>query len=125
MAVERPVFLNLWQLRFPLAAVVSILHRVSGVVLGLSLPCLLWLWSVSLRSEAGFVQVAQAVRGHGWSWLLWFVVLAALWFHVLAGVRHLIMDLGWGETRAGSRMSAIALLLCFVLGCGLLGMRLW
>ena len=90
-----PVFLNLAQIRFPIGAIASIAHRVAGVLLFIALPVVAVLLDTSLRDEAGFASVRDlissplAVVAAG-------VLVWALVHHVLAGIRHLLMDVGIG-----------------------------
>ena len=106
-----PVFLNLAQIRFPIGAIASIAHRVSGVLLFIALPVVAVLLDTSLRDEAGFASVRDlissplAVVAAG-------VLVWALVHHVLAGIRHLLMDVGIGgeleRARASARLVLIA-----------------
>ena len=105
------VFLKLAQIRFPIGAIASIAHRVSGVLLFIALPVLAVLLDASLRDEAGFASVRDlissplAVVAAG-------VLVWALVHHVLAGIRHLLMDVGIGgeleRARASARLVLIA-----------------
>ena len=100
-----PVFLKLAQIRFPIGAIASIAHRVSGVLLFIALPVVAVLLDTSLRDEAGFASVRDlissplAVVAAG-------VLVWALVHHVLAGIRHLLMDVGVGSELATARASA-------------------
>lgn len=100
-----PVFLNLAQIRFPIGAIASIAHRVAGVLLFIALPLVAVLLDASLRSEAGFASVRDLLSSPFWlvpaAVLVW-----ALVHHVLAGVRHLLMDVGVGSELAQARASA-------------------
>ena len=119
-----PVFLKLAQIRFPIGAIASIAHRVSGVLLFIALPVVAVLLDTSLRDEAGFASVRDlissplAVVAAG-------VLVWALVHHVLAGIRHLLMDVGIGgeleRARASARLVLIAApaLAVFLLFCGL------
>lgn len=106
---QRPVFLNLFQIKFPPPAIVSILHRVSGVIIFLALPLFLCLLASTLASESGFTDFMQ---GHHpiLRFFLW-VSLSAVLFHIVAGIRHLLMDIGWGESLKAGRMSAYLVLI--------------
>ena len=105
-----PVFLNLAQIRFPIGAIASIAHRVSGVLLFIALPVVAVLLDTSLRDEAGFASVRDlissplAVVAAG-------VLVWALVHHVLAGIRHLLMDVGIGGELERARASARLVLL--------------
>lgn len=106
-----PVFLKLAQIRFPIGAIASIAHRVSGVLLFIALPVVSVLLDTSLRDEAGFASVRDLISSP-------LVVVAAgvlVWalvHHVLAGIRHLLMDVGIGgeleRARASARLVLIA-----------------
>lgn len=116
---SRPFYLNLLQIWLPVGGFVSILHRASGVLLALAIPLVLWIWQISLASAEGFSAV-QGVLSHGLGSVLYFIVLWALLHHLLAGLRHLGFDIGWGEGRITARRSAwlvlvLALLLTWVL----------
>ncbi|KJF96420.1 succinate dehydrogenase cytochrome b556 subunit [Photobacterium angustum] len=92
----RPVNLDLQTIRFPLTAIASILHRVSGVITFVSLAILLWLLNLSLSSPEGFTSAASVTDSFFVKFILW-GVLTALFYHIVLGVRHLLMDLGYFE----------------------------
>ncbi len=92
---KRPVFLNLFQIRLPVSGVVSILHRITGVLLFLCIPFSLWMLKYSLASEAQFQQLINAFH-HPLNLLLIALVLWALMHHLLAGIRHLLLDFDIG-----------------------------
>ena len=124
MKPQRPVHLNLLKIRFPLPAIVSILHRASGVLLFLFIPLLLWLFSSSLASESAFYHIHQCIRMPIIAFSAW-VMLSALWFHLVAGIRHLCMDVGIGESLIGGRIGAYLVLIFSTLGIALAGVWLW
>ena len=97
MSSDRPVNLDLTTFRFPITAIASILHRVSGVVLFFGSFILMALLGMSLDNEAGFAD-ARALLDNGFVALIIWGVLAALAYHFVAGVKHLFMDMGYGET---------------------------
>lgn len=102
-----PKFLNLSKIRFPIGAVASIGHRVSGVLLVASLPFLALALDRSLRSEADFEALRGLVAAPVRALLLAIVVWAAA-HHVFAGLRHLLMDVGVGSGLQRARASAWA-----------------
>ena len=114
---QRPVFLNLFQIKFPPPAIVSILHRISGVLIFLALPLFLWMLSKTLSSESEFQSLTQ--NSHPLWWFSLWVGLSAVLFHLVAGIRHLLMDIGWGESLKAGRISAYLVLiigaLCVIL----------
>ncbi|GHA19513.1 succinate dehydrogenase cytochrome b556 subunit [Oceanisphaera arctica] len=102
---QRPVNLDLRTIRQPVAAIASILHRVSGVITLFALAILLWLLSYSLSSEDGFKAVVDILDGFFVGFILW-GVLTALAYHIVGGIRHLIMDLGYCEELESGALSA-------------------
>ena len=88
---NRPKNLNLFTIRLPMPALVSIMHRVSGAFLFMLLPLLLWVLQLSLSSDASFEQ-AQAVLHHPLVKLICLSVTWAYAHHACAGVRHLALD---------------------------------
>jgi succinate dehydrogenase / fumarate reductase cytochrome b subunit len=101
----RPVNLDLGSIRLPVTAKVSIMHRASGVFLVAGVAVLLYLLDLSLRDEAGFAQAVQLLTAPLARLVLW-AVLAGLIYHCVAGVKHLLMDLGIGESLQGGILAA-------------------
>ncbi|MDA8383471.1 MAG: succinate dehydrogenase, cytochrome b556 subunit [Betaproteobacteria bacterium] len=124
-ARPRPIYLNLLAIRFPLPAVVSFLHRVSGVVLFLALPFALWLLEQSLGTQEGYARAA-ALAAHPAAKIVFGCLLWAYAHHLLAGLRLLAMDLGFGlERRAARRLSAGILCAGLAAAAALAGAWLW
>lgn len=120
---KRPVFLNLLLIRLPLTGIVSISHRLTGLLLVLSLPLLIDWFDRSLRDAAGFEQVRQLMTGLPARLYL----LLLLWFllhHLLAGLRILLIDLDFGVQRHTARASAAWVVFGGLLLTALLG-GLW
>ena len=92
----RPVNLDLQTIRFPLTAIASIIHRVSGVITFVSVAILLWLLNVSLSSPEGFASAESIVDSFFVKFVLW-GILTALFYHIVVGIRHLLMDMGYFE----------------------------
>ncbi|KAB7699912.1 succinate dehydrogenase cytochrome b556 subunit [Plesiomonas shigelloides] len=122
---QRPVNLDLKTISFPITAIASILHRVSGVITFIALGILLWLLSLSLSSEQGFAQAQAITDTFLVKFILW-GILTALAYHVVGGVRHLLMDLGFGEENlaVASRSAQIAFAITIVLSL-LAGVLVW
>lgn len=124
MRDKRPIFLNLCAMRFPVTAIASILHRVSGVVLFLFIPFALWVLQSSLHSAEQF-DALQNVMKKPLCKLTFFLFLVALVYHLLAGVRHLVMDCGHAESFKAARASAIVVMLLTVTLAVVIGVCLW
>jgi succinate dehydrogenase / fumarate reductase, cytochrome b subunit len=106
---NRPKNLNLFTIRLPINAVVSILHRASGVGLFLCLPLILLALQSLLQSESSYAALI--------SWLnTWFVKLLliglawAFFHHFFAGIRHLMQDIHWMTSLHNARLSSRILL---------------
>ena len=126
-------FKDLPTYRLPAAGWVSILHRVSGALMFLLLPFIIWLFEKSLSSEISFGEFKAAFNaGIGWypGWFITLVTLALIWaylHHLIAGSRHLFMDATHSVSKAFGRSSAIFTLACsigltVVLGAKLFGL---
>lgn len=124
MPKSRPKHLNLLQIRFPVMAIVSGLHRISGAVLFLFLPLLLWLWQQSVVSQETFQRFSAVVA----SPFAKLVLLGLLWgylHHVCAGIRHLALDLHIGIDLPAARASSIAVMVVSVVLTIVIGALLW
>lgn len=135
---QRPAFTNIHvsqivAYRLPVAGVVSILHRVSGALMFLLLPLVVWLLDVSLTSEVSYERFSNAfIAGVGFvpAFLLKLVVLGLIWaylHHLIAGVRHLWMDVTHSVSLQQGRISALITLgasglLTVALGARLFGL---
>lgn len=106
-AANRPRFLDLRKIHLPLPGILSILHRVSGLILFLSLPYSLYLLDLSLSNEAGFM--AAATQFNGLLFQLVSVVLVwSISHHFFAGIRYLLLDMDIWIDRDAARQSSIA-----------------
>ena len=105
----RPVFLNLFQIKLPITGVVSIAHRISGVLLFFSMPIALYLLGLSLSGEAGFQRSVEIVHSLPFR-VLTLLVIWALLHHLLAGLRYLLIDLDLGVRKAPARASALSVI---------------
>ena len=110
MDKKRPVNLDLGTIALPITSYVSILHRVSGVIMFFAVAVLLWLLESSLASEASFNELSNLFNNPLCQIIVW-GTLAALAYHSVAGMRHMIMDFGVGEDSFyAGRLSAWAAL---------------
>lgn len=101
-AKKRPVFLDLFRIHMPVAAILSIGHRLSGVLLTLASPFLLYLFDLSLRNEQGFAQVKE-IFANGFVKFVAFILIWSFLHHFFAGIRFLLIDIDIGiERRSGA-----------------------
>lgn len=105
MKPKRPVFLDLWRIKLPAMGMASILHRVSGALMVLTIPLGAHLLHQSLESPEGFAATAATLS----SWPMRLVVLGLAWallHHLFAGIRYLALDFNIGLEREAARRSA-------------------
>ncbi len=125
MKKNRPVYLDLSTIKLPITAYVSITHRISGVILLGGILLLFWMFDASLRSESSFDELQQQLATPLVSVVIWLVLVALAW-HFWMGIRHLVMDLGYGESLRGGRISSFLGIAAFVVSAlALAGWILW
>lgn len=120
----RPKYLNLLQIRMPLPAIVSIMHRVSGAVLFLALPLMLWWLQQSLTSGRTFAEFQTLFSTP----LAKLVMVGLLWgylHHLCAGIRHVVMDLHYGLELETVRLTATLVLGVSIALTVVIGALLW
>lgn len=110
--INRPKNLNLFTIKLPINAVVSILHRVSGIGLFLSIPLILLALQSLVHSESSYLMLA------GWlnTWFVKLLLIGLAWaffHHFFAGIRHLFQDIHWMTSLKNARLSS-RILLCLV-----------
>ena len=120
MKDKRPVNLDISTISLPLAGYTSFLHRVSGIIVFVGIAILLWAFDMSLSSEDGFNQLKEVSNSFIAKFRLW-GILSALAYHMIAGVKHLLMDSGIGETKEAAPLGAkitivVSLVLIIALG---------
>lgn len=124
MNKQRPKHLALHKIKLPLPGFVSILHRVSGLLLFISLPLLLWLLQASLNSIESYTYLVDLFHHP----LLKLFLLGLLWaflHHFCAGIRYLLIDLHIASTLAAARLSSKIVMLVSLLLTFFMGVLLW
>ncbi|MDO8332520.1 MAG: succinate dehydrogenase, cytochrome b556 subunit [Pseudomonas sp.] len=124
MKSQRPVNLDLRTIKLPITAYTSILHRASGVILFIGLAIMLYALDKSLASEEGFAQVKACMTSPLAKLVIW-GLLSALLYHLVAGLRHLIMDMGVGETLEGGKLGSQIVLAVSAVIIVLAGVWIW
>lgn len=125
MYKNRPENLNLLHFKFPVTAIASIIHRITGILLFIGMPLVLYILDKALESEAGFMQVKQNFLVDGTGRFVIWLLLSVTAYHVCAGTRHLIMDFGYLETLQSGRIAALMTFLAALLLAILAGVWLW
>ncbi len=102
---NRPVNLNLLTISLPIIGLSSILHRISGVAVFFSFPLIVWVFSISLKSENSFLMLSNLLQNSIAFKVITFLILVGFSYHLLAGIRKLISDaFGVGETLESGRV---------------------
>ncbi|MEZ5550471.1 MAG: succinate dehydrogenase, cytochrome b556 subunit [Pseudomonadales bacterium] len=121
---QRPVYLSLTQFRWPLPAMASITHRITGVMLFVGVAYLLWLLDLALQSEAGFAAAAATLALPLPKLVLW-GVLVVLLYHLIAGVKHLLLDFHIGDTMEAAQAGVWTVFAITAVLAALLGVWIW
>jgi succinate dehydrogenase / fumarate reductase cytochrome b subunit len=122
---KRPVNLDLAKIRFPVTAITSILHRVTGVLLFLALPLLIWMLELSISGESNFYELISWLQQPFMRLISWVLAVVA-GYHALAGIRHILMDIGVikPSLRGGSISSWVVIAVAVVFAI-FAGVELW
>lgn len=102
---NRPVNLDLTRFAFPITSITSITHRITGVALFVGVALGLYALDRSLASEAGFNQLVALVTSPVGKLVNW-LILSALAYHFIAGIRHLLMDMEVGDSLEGGKLGS-------------------
>ncbi|MBL7002874.1 MAG: succinate dehydrogenase, cytochrome b556 subunit [Gammaproteobacteria bacterium] len=116
----RPVYLNLAKIHLPISGIISIMHRVFGLLLALSIPFFTLLFGLSLQSEAGYNQ-ALTILNSMWLTPIYILLIWSFIHHFFAGIRYLLLDVEIGVEKEISQKSswlvmyaaiAVSLIIC-------------
>jgi succinate dehydrogenase / fumarate reductase, cytochrome b subunit len=119
----RPKNLNLFTIHFPLPAIVSILHRVSGVFLFLLIPFILGAFAYSLTSD-GFEAIQRWLDTFYIKFIVWLLFIPFC-YHLIAGIRHLLSDMNIGDTLKAGRITALLTFIISIIVVLMAGIWLW
>jgi len=121
---KRPVNLDLGKFHFPLPAITSILHRISGIILFVAVAFMLYGLQLSLSGEEGFSRVSELLDSFLAKLITW-GILSALLYHLVAGIKHLFMDMGIGEELESGRLASKITVAVSVILILLAGVWVW
>lgn len=110
--------------KFPITAISSILHRLSGVFLFILIPFMLWVLDLSLHHSASFYHIKSILTSGVTSFIFW-LGTTAISYHIFAGVRHLLMDVGFGESMYAAKISSVCVIVLGILAAIFWGVVLW
>ena len=124
MNSNRPKNLDLTTIELPLPGWTSILHRISGFALFFAVAFMLVAFNASLESAESFAEL-KATFDNGLVKLITWLILSALGYHLVAGIKHLVMDAGIGESKEGGKVGAIITLVGGTTVIALAGVWVW
>ena len=124
MNSNRPKNLDLTTIELPLPAKASILHRISGFALFFAVAFMLTALNASLESAESFAEL-KATFDNGLAKVIIWLILSALGYHLVAGIKHLFMDAGIGESKEGGKVGAIITLVGGAIIIALAGVWVW
>lgn len=104
---SKHIYLNLFLIDFPFTAITSIIHRISGLMLFLVIPFCLYFFKLSIESESAFETTKIIISQFHIKTIIYIVYLMFL-YHLINGIKHMIMDFGFFESKEGSRKLSIA-----------------
>lgn len=121
---NRPINLNLLTIRFPITAIISILHRISGIIIFLIIPFWFYALEQSTLSQDAFTSIQSCLQSNiGKAFIL--LSLTAVAYHFFAGVRHIIMDFGFAEELKSAKLGAKLVVLLTIGFAIMTGAWLW
>jgi succinate dehydrogenase cytochrome b subunit len=124
MKTDRPVNLNLLKMSWPLAAITSITHRITGVILFVGVAFALYALDMALASPAGFDEAVVLLQ-EPLSIFIFLGLLLALIYHIVAGIKHLLLDFHLGDSLEAAQMGAAAVIVVTIVVTAVLGAMLW
>ncbi len=124
MKDRRPVYLNLFKIHLPVTAMVSLAHRLSGVLLFIAIPFCVYLLDLSVISPEGYEQASQILK-HPLARLVQLVLLWSLAHHFFAGLRFLLIDADIGVEIKASRIGAWLVFIAELLVIVVFACQIW
>ena len=122
---DKPVYLNLFTFKFPITAITSIMHRISGVILFFLIPFFLSQLDTLLLYPERFTNIRDMILNRTEKKLVILFALILLAYHFFAGIRHLIMDIGFAEDKQAASISSYAVFV-LTIGAGIImGIYIW
>ncbi|URJ30302.1 succinate dehydrogenase, cytochrome b556 subunit [Candidatus Blochmannia vicinus] len=124
---KKPIHLNIRTIRFPITAVASILHRISGILLFIIIGPILWLLKLSLSSNNEFYKIYNFLLLNCYiSKFLFWIITIVMMYHVIAGIRQILMDFGYLEqTLLIGKISVKIIFVLTILLSVLSGILIW
>ncbi|URJ24737.1 succinate dehydrogenase, cytochrome b556 subunit [Candidatus Blochmanniella camponoti] len=124
---QRPIYLNIRTIRFPITAIASILHRISGILLFITIGPILWMLKLSLSSNNEFCKIHRfLLMNHYIFQFMFWIVTILLSYHIFAGIRQILMDFGClNQTLLIGKISAKIIFVLTILLSIFIGILIW
>ena len=106
---SRHIYLNLFAIDFPVTALTSIVHRVTGVFLFLSMPILLYFFYLMLESDSSY-SVAKILFSKFYFKIFIYLFIYSFIYHFLNGIKHILLDVGYFDSKTASRRLSVIFL---------------
>ncbi|HFL8819460.1 MAG TPA: succinate dehydrogenase, cytochrome b556 subunit [Candidatus Azoamicus sp. OHIO2] len=106
---SKHIFLNIFVLNWPITAIGSIIHRLTGVFLFLSMPGFLYFFYLTIESSSSFI-VVSSLSSNSYIKLVLYIFLFSFIYHAISGIKHIIMDIGYFDTKSSSKRLTIVVL---------------
>ena len=110
--------------KFPITAICSIFHRISGLIMTISIPFVIVSMYYSLAGPVGYKNIVNLLT-ETWVSLFFWLFMSSVVYHIYAGIRHIIMDLGFGDSMVVAKASSFVVIILGILSSLLLGFKLW
>lgn len=121
---NRPVDIDIIKYRLPINGIVSILHRISGLLMIFFVGALLYILDQSLSSPQLFNETKSIFQGLFTKVMLW-IICTTITYHSLGGIRHIIMDKGYIQEKNTGTISGIIIMLATVVISIMFGVKIW
>lgn len=124
---QKIIYLDIKAIKFPVTAIASILHRISGFFLFIAIGPILWLLNLSLSSEAGFYIISNLLLKNNYifKFLAW-IMMIILSYHMIFGIRQILMDFGCiKQTLSIGRISANIVFMLVIFLSVYIGIYIW
>lgn len=121
---SKPVFLNLFLIKFPINAIISIIHRVTGIALFFTIPILMYILQLSLESEDKFNEIKYIITNTSFK-IIFITITCTGVYHLIAGIRHIMMDHGFFKQQNEVEISSYIFIAIITITFIIIGFYIW
>lgn len=110
---SKHIYLNLFLIDFPITAIASIVHRITGLVLFIFIPLILYFFKLSIESESSYILIVSLINKL-YIRVFLSVILFSFFYHLIFGIKHIVMDLGFFDGKVSGKNFTIFSLIIFL-----------